>query len=112
MNIVISGSLLGHLDGHPNLRVFGDLKSAIEFSRSVSEKWSGELCVIGGGEIYRQTMGMANVLFVTLISSTADGDAFYPAIDSNTFRLTQTIELCSGSAEEPKSELLIFKKIG
>lgn len=34
--------------------------------------------VIGGGEIYRQTLGLADELIITEIHQTYDGDTFFP----------------------------------
>ena len=40
-----------------------------------------EVCVIGGGEIYRQALPMADILHVTHVHAALDGDAFFPPID-------------------------------
>lgn len=42
---------------------------------------AGEVFVIGGGEIYRQAMPSAHILYLTEIDSDADGDTHFPAID-------------------------------
>jgi dihydrofolate reductase len=40
-----------------------------------------EVCVIGGGEIYRLAMPFADMLHVTHIDTEIDGDAHFPLID-------------------------------
>lgn len=40
-----------------------------------------ELFVIGGGEIYAQTMNLADELMITEVAVSPDGDAFFPEID-------------------------------
>lgn len=41
-----------------------------------------ELCVIGGGEVYRLALGEAEVLHLTHVETEVEGaDAFFPAID-------------------------------
>lgn len=40
-----------------------------------------EIMVIGGAEIYKQTIDQADTLYITHINQTVDGDAFFPAID-------------------------------
>ncbi len=42
-----------------------------------------EICVIGGGELYRQTMGAADKLVVTYVEAEVEGDTKFPAIDPN-----------------------------
>ena len=39
------------------------------------------MCVIGGGEIYRQALPAADVVYLTEVhTSVPDGDAFFPAL--------------------------------
>ena len=47
-----------------------------------------EVFVIGGADIYSQTIDMADKLYVTHIHHTFDGDAFFPKIDSQRWKLT------------------------
>ncbi|NKF22431.1 dihydrofolate reductase [Solimonas marina] len=47
----------------------------------------GELMVIGGGELYRQTLPLAQRLYLTEVQAKlADGDAWFPAFDRSAFR--------------------------
>jgi dihydrofolate reductase len=45
-----------------------------------------ELCVIGGAEVYRQTLPLAERLELTLVRATIDGDVMYPDIDMKNWR--------------------------
>lgn len=45
-----------------------------------------EIMVIGGAEIYRQTIAKADTLYMTHIDQTVDGDAFFPEIDLNVWK--------------------------
>lgn len=42
---------------------------------------AGEICVIGGGEIYCQTFGRADRLLITRVLAEIEGDTVFPAID-------------------------------
>lgn len=44
---------------------------------------NGKLFIIGGGEIYRQSIDMADILEITEVDLDIKGDAFYPPIPSN-----------------------------
>lgn len=44
-----------------------------------------EICIIGGGEIYRQSIGIADVLHVTEVQAEVEGDTRFPAIDPAAF---------------------------
>ncbi len=46
-----------------------------------------EVCVIGGGEIYRQALPATDVVHLTEVHATvADGDAFFPTLSPTTWR--------------------------
>ena len=44
--------------------------------------------IIGGGEIYKQSMAFADVLEITRVHHTFDADTFFPEIDSTIWELT------------------------
>lgn len=46
-----------------------------------------EIFIIGGGEIFKQSMEIANRLYITRVHATVEGDTFYPAIDKNKWKL-------------------------
>lgn len=43
----------------------------------------------GGASIYKQTIGMADTLFITLVHQVVDGDAFFPEIDKSIWKETE-----------------------
>ena len=47
-----------------------------------------ELFIIGGGEIYKQSIEMADKLDITRVHHTFDADTFFPEIDLNKWKLT------------------------
>jgi dihydrofolate reductase len=47
-----------------------------------------EAFVIGGGEIYRQALPLAQRLYLTEIAADFDGDAYFPEIDKGAWRET------------------------
>ncbi len=46
-----------------------------------------EAFIIGGGEIYTQSIEMANTIFLTRVHTTIDGDTFFPEIDETKWQL-------------------------
>ena len=40
-----------------------------------------EVFILGGGQIFRQTLSLANRIYLTLIHTHLDGDAFFPELD-------------------------------
>jgi dihydrofolate reductase len=56
-----------------------------EAGRRARELEVDEICVIGGGQIYREVMPRADVLHVTEVAAHIDGDTFFPSIDQALF---------------------------
>ncbi len=46
-----------------------------------------ELMVIGGGEIYRMTIGMADRIYITRVDAEPEGDAHFPEIDEHSWKM-------------------------
>jgi dihydrofolate reductase len=63
--------------------VVNSLKSAIE----VCPK-DEDVFIIGGGEIYKQSMGIADKIELTLVNTSPDADTFFPEIDKKEWELT------------------------
>lgn len=58
--------------------VFHSLESAIE---SAEKKGLQTVFILGGGEIYRQSMTLADRLIITEVHHDFDGDTYFPEID-------------------------------
>jgi hypothetical protein len=62
--------------------------------------------VIGGAEIYRQTLPLASRLIITEIAATFDCDAFFPESDANVWQETERENHVSGKHETVSTLLL------
>jgi dihydrofolate reductase len=82
-NIVVSRSVLDLPEG---VLHFDDLDAAI-----ASQAGEEELMVIGGGQIYAETINQANCLYVTRVDISVCADAFFPKIDSHQWREVEAI---------------------
>ncbi len=58
--------------------VVNDIEKGIELAREGGEK---ELFIIGGGEIYKQTQPMSDVIYLTEIDVVVQGNVSYPLPD-------------------------------
>ncbi len=68
-----------------NCIVVDSLQKAI----AVSPKGE-ELFIIGGGEIYKQSIGIADKLDITRVHHSFDADTFFPEIDLKEWELTSS----------------------
>ena len=48
-----------------------------------------DVCVIGGAEIYLQTISLADKLCITEVNQEVEGDVFFPKIEKNAWRETK-----------------------
>lgn len=63
--------------------VFASLDSALAACRAVPE-----VMLIGGAELYEQTLPICDHLYLTEVEAAPDGDAFFPALDPADWRET------------------------
>lgn len=64
------------------------LAKALELAETLTSTWGEEVFVIGGGEIYKQSLPYCNKIYLTRIHRDFDGDTFFPEIDETLFTLT------------------------
>ena len=68
-------------------RVARDIDAALSLADAIArEMGADEIIVAGGGEIYRQTIGRADRLFITEVDLAPEGDVVFPAIDPTLWR--------------------------
>jgi len=60
-----------------------------------------EVFVIGGEEVYRQTLPLAQRLYLTEIAADYPGDAFFPAFDAAAWREVSRAHTAAQQAGEP-----------
>ena len=69
----------------PGSIVVGSIYEAIETAREKNEE---ELFIIGGADIYKQCMDIANCIYLTRIHHNFAGDAFFSGMDSTKWKLS------------------------
>ncbi len=65
--------------------VVGDIEAALALAARLAAP-DGEIISAGGGEIYAQTIGQADRLFITEVDLAPEGDVRFPAIDAAMWR--------------------------
>lgn len=51
-----------------------------------------EIFIIGGGEIYRQSLAIANRIYLTRVHTQIDGDTFFPELKPTEWKLVSATE--------------------
>jgi dihydrofolate reductase len=101
-NIVISRSGF-EAEG---VEVLATFEAAIARACDIAAKTGAQkISVIGGGEIYRQAMEVADELLITEVQAEIDGDTVFPALDSQVW---QQVGLSGPVQEEKDSHSVHF----
>jgi dihydrofolate reductase len=74
---------------HPNVQIVKSLEEALKLAETLTDQWGEEVFIIGGGEIYKQSINYVDRIFLTLINIEVKGDTFYPEIPPHQFRLVE-----------------------
>ena len=80
-NIIVTGNKNWSAE---NTTIASSIEEAIKAGNETNAK---EIFIAGGGEIYKQTLPMADRVYLTRVHTTIDGDAFFPDIDVNTWQI-------------------------
>lgn len=70
-----------------------------------------EICVIGGGEIYRQAMDDADILHVTYILGDIEGDTYFPTIDPGVWEVVFEEDMPKGEKDEFASRFVTYRRL-
>jgi dihydrofolate reductase len=83
-NIVITRQKNYHA---PGAIVVSSIENALEYvSKNHAEE---EVFIIGGAEIYRQTLSACNRIYLTRIHHAFEGDAFFPTVNEHEWKQVQ-----------------------
>ena len=65
--------------------VFQSIEKAIEHCQTQTDKWGEEIFIIGGGEIFKETLSLVDRIYLTRIHEEIDGDSLYPDLNLDDF---------------------------
>lgn len=83
----------------PNVLVVNSIESAL--FKAGGQK---DVFIIGGGEIYKQTMSYVDRMYISEVDMEVEGDTLFPTIDKNRWGLTKE-EVFKGG------RFLVYKKV-
>jgi dihydrofolate reductase len=69
--------------------VVNSVEAALEKAKQTGDE---EIFIIGGAEIFRQSLGYANRIYLTVIHHSFEGDVFFPEIDRTQWKETTRIQ--------------------
>jgi dihydrofolate reductase len=63
------------------------LDEALDFAKASGE---GEAFIVGGAELYRESLGRADRIYLTRVCATIDGDTSFPDVAWNEWQLVES----------------------
>lgn len=84
-NIVVTHNPENYREESKGCILVGSIAEGVEIAKKANEN---ELFIIGGGEIYRQTINLADKLYITWIHAEFEGDAYFPEINFELWKET------------------------
>lgn len=109
LNIVISRNSDYQAEGAVTVT---SLDEAIAEAKARSDDDCAEICIIGGGEIYRQTMTRADILHVTHVDIAIDGDAYFPEINEEIWQPLSSEFVPVGEKDVYPTRYVIYQRRG
>ena len=87
LNIVITRNPSYEVEG---VRVVSSLEDALQVAKEETD--AAEYMIIGGEQIFKQAMPLADRMYITKIDETYPGDTFFPAYDLNEWETIEASE--------------------
>lgn len=89
--------------------VVHSLQAAINIARDQNES---EAFVIGGGEIYRQSLelGLVDKMYITEVDADFEADTFFPELDGSEWDVGKVKSFPSNEKTKLSAELVIYSK--
>ena len=107
-NIVITRSMDFRPEG---VIVVHSLEDAMDVAIAEAEKLGvDEVCVIGGGIVYREAMELATILHVTHIEATIEGDTFFPEIDPAIWEAGEAEQIPAGEKDDFSTRFVTYRR--
>lgn len=95
----------------PGVFVVRSLRAGLSLGRHLAEiREADEISIIGGGEIYAQTMPRADRIYLTRVDAEPPGDAHFPELDTHVWREEKTGETPADADNQFACEYFILTR--
>ena len=84
------------------------LKAAIDIA--VERAGDGDIFIVGGGQIYAESMAIADTLHVTHVDATVKGDAVFPPIDAALWQVAHEEIVSAGEKDDFPTRYALYQR--
>ena len=71
---------------------------------------SGEVMVIGGGQLYAEAIGRADRLYITHVDAAPEGDTHFPTIDPAVWSAVSRQAVPAGEKDSAATEFVVYER--
>ena len=90
-----------------NCHLLGSLEQALDYARRAGE---AEVFVIGGGEIFRQALPLADRIYLTRVHTSASCEVYFPAFDPANWVVIESIHFPAAGVDPLASTFQILQR--
>ena len=91
--------------------VINDLAAAIEHGRAIAAAdRATEAMVIGGGEIYRAALPLADRLYISHVALAPEGDVLFPPIDAGVWRVVEEVPVEASPKDQAAFRVVVYER--
>ena len=95
------------------VEVAQDLEAALARAQDVAARDGvDEIMVMGGGEVYRATIGVADRLYITHVAVSPEGDARFPLIDPVVWKVDRTLDIARTERDSAAFVVKVYTRRG
>ncbi len=85
--------------------------ASLEKAIAVAKKESEKIYIIGGGEIYKQSMEVADIIELTRVHADIKGDTCFPEIDMDSWKLSKSEKVAKDQKHKYDFTFLTYHRI-
>jgi dihydrofolate reductase len=99
--------------GAPGIDVASSLDAALILARARGRCMAGadEICVIGGGEIYRQALAFADRLYLTQVLADPPGDTYFPPVDAKEWKVVAAEDIPVTDRDSHPMRFVVYERL-
>ncbi|NKK71559.1 diacylglycerol kinase [Rhizobium leguminosarum bv. viciae] len=69
-----------------------------------------EICILGGGQVYAQAIGLVDRMCITHVEADLDGDASFPAIDPEIWQAGEAIAVPASEKDSYPTRFIVYER--
>lgn len=91
----------------PGTIITGSVEEAVEKAKATGDS---EIFIIGGGDIFRQSLHLTDTIYLTKIEQAFDADVFFPELDSTTWQEVSCVKGVKDEKNKYDYSFLTYKR--